>query len=96
MSYGYQGQPQDAAPYSTSNQDARFTPAPGAQPYYPPQQPVVVNVVQQNSGPGMLMMRRPVNHKLHFVLTLLTGGAWLFVWIPLAARGKKHVVGVYR
>jgi hypothetical protein len=96
MSYGYQGRPQDSVPYGVSNQDARYTPAPGAQPYYPPQQPVVVNVVQQNAGPGAFVVRRPVNHKLHAWLTLLTGGAWLFVWIPLAIRGKKSVVGVYR
>jgi len=32
---------------------------------------------------------RPVRHGLHFVLTLLTGGLWLFVWIPLARR-RRH------
>lgn len=32
---------------------------------------------------------RGVNHALHFVLTLLTGGAWLFVWIPLAIFGGR-------
>lgn len=96
MSYGQQGwQPQDAVPYGQWNQPQQYPPAPGPQPYYPPQQHVVVNVVQ-NAGPGTLLVRRPVNHKLHAWLTLLTGGAWLFVWIPLAIRGKKQLVRVYR
>ncbi|WP_081343505.1 DUF2510 domain-containing protein [Mycobacteroides chelonae] len=32
---------------------------------------------------------RSVNHLLHFVLTILTGGLWLFVWIPLAIFGGR-------
>lgn len=94
MSYSQPG-PQDAVPYGYPNQAPQYAPQPGMQPYYPPQQPVVVNVTQ-NAGPGVLLVRRRVNHGLHFVLTLLTGGAWLVVWIPLAMRGKKRVVGVYR
>lgn len=27
---------------------------------------------------------KPTNHALHIVLTLLTGGLWLLVYIPLA------------
>lgn len=46
-----------------------------AQPYmYPPQQTVFVN---NNGG-------RRVSHGLHLVLTLLTAGLWLPVWIILA------------
>lgn len=33
---------------------------------------------------------RGVNHLLHFVLTILTGGLWLFVWIPLAIFGGRN------
>lgn len=62
----------------------------------PAPQPVVVNVVQQNAGPSAFVVRRPVNHKLHAWLTLLTGGAWAFVWIPLAIRGKKTIVRAIR
>lgn len=72
------------------------------QPYYPPPQyayppaPVVVNVVQNAYGPRPVLVRRRVNHRLHFWLTVLTGGGWgLFVWIPVAIRGGKKV-RVYR
>lgn len=34
--------------------------------------------------------RGRVNHRLHFWLTVLTGGGWLFVWIPVAIRGGRR------
>lgn len=55
----------------------------------PQQQPVVINVTQNAYGPHAVYGRRRINHRLHFWLTLLTGGAWLFVWIPLACRGGR-------
>jgi hypothetical protein len=98
MSYGQQGwQPQDAVPQQPmtyTNQYGQYVPQPGAQAYYPPQPPVVVNVTQ-NAGAGSFTVRQPVRHGLHAVLTLLTGGLWLFVWIPAALRGGKKV-RVYR
>lgn len=33
--------------------------------------------------------RRP-NHVLHLILTLVTFGLWLFVWIPLAMFGGER------
>lgn len=61
----------------------------------PQPQPVVVNVVQNAYGAGPVVVRRRLNHQLHFWLTVLTGGGWgLFVWLPLAMRRRK--VTVYR
>lgn len=34
-------------------------------------------------------MAQKTNHVLHFILTLLTGGLWLFVWIPLAVSRNR-------
>jgi hypothetical protein len=51
--------------------------------------PVVVNVVQ-NAGP--VIGRKRVNHLLHFAITILTGGLWLVVWVPLALKRKRVVV----
>lgn len=61
------------------------------QQYHVPPQPgpVVVNVTQNVYAPRPVYYRRRVNHRLHFWLTLLTGGGWLFVWIPLACRGGR-------
>lgn len=37
-------------------------------------------------------VRRPCNHPLHAVLTLLTCGLWAFVWIPAAIAGwREHI-----
>ena len=89
------GQPQDAVPaqYQRPTYPSQGYPQQpyGAPPqgYYP--SPVTVNVVQ-NAGGRPIVMRRRVNHALHFWLTIFTGGAWLFVWIPLAIKGKKTVV----
>ena len=35
---------------------------------------------------------RRVNHKLHFWLTILSGGAWGIVWIALAATNRRTEV----
>jgi hypothetical protein len=53
--------------------------------------PVVVNVTQ---NAGAFVGRKRVNHLLHFAITILTGGLWLIVWIPLALKHKR--VTVYR
>ncbi len=36
------------------------------------------------------MTLKPLNHKLHIVLSVLTGGFWLFVYIPLLVIAPKH------
>ena len=56
----------------------------GAQPMYAPQpvfvpQPGQQTVVVNGAGVG-----KRVNHLLHLVLTVLTGGLWLPVWLILA------------
>lgn len=90
-------EPRDAVPQGYSGQpDPRYAPQPQATPqYYPPPQPVIVNVVQNAYRPRPVYVHRRVNHTLHFWLTILTGGAWLFVWIPVAIKGGKRVA-VYR
>lgn len=59
-------------------------------PYGAPQPPVVVNVTQNASG-GVAMIK-PINHFLHWVLILFTGGLWLFVYVPLLMKRRKVVV----
>ncbi len=34
--------------------------------------------------------RKKTNHILHFILTLLTGGLWIFIWILLGLRTRGH------
>lgn len=46
-------------------------------------QPVVVNVTQP--APAVV----GPNHVLHAVITLLTGGLWLPVWLIIARRARK-------
>ena len=43
-----------------------------------PAQPIIINNTMANDK------RRPkLNHPLHIILTILTGGIWLLVYIPL-------------
>lgn len=35
-----------------------------------------------------IYVKKP-NHVLHFLLTVVTGGLWLPVWIVVALRGKR-------
>lgn len=49
-------------------------------------EPVVVNVVQ-HAAPST---RPQPNHVLHGVLSLLTGGLWLPVWLVIARRAKRR------
>ncbi|WP_278266147.1 hypothetical protein [Nocardia sp. AG03] len=45
----------------------------------------MISVTQNNGvGGGPILVRRGTNHGLHLVLTLLTCGLWLPVWIILA------------
>ena len=54
-----------------------------------PQQQVVVN--NNVSGSNVIGTKGP-NHALHFVLTLVTAGIWLPVWIIIAIRNKQKPV----
>ena len=38
------------------------------------------------------VIRRPANHALHLVLTVLTLGMWAPVWIVCAAVGRRETV----
>ncbi len=58
------------------------------QPYYPP--PVVVNVYQNNLARPVIV-RKKVNHWLHFTMAMLTGGLWVPIWVR-ACRHYKYVV----
>jgi hypothetical protein len=46
-------------------------------------------VEQQTDMNAILVRGKPVNHVLHLLLSLLTLGLWLFVWIPLMALGGE-------
>lgn len=37
-------------------------------------------------------VKRPCNHPLHAVLTLMTCGLWAFVWIPAAMIGRRETI----
>ena len=37
---------------------------------------------------------RPVNHVLHLLLSLVTAGLWLFVWLALVLTNNRRVVYV--
>ncbi|WP_202798170.1 DUF2510 domain-containing protein [Hoyosella subflava] len=51
--------------------------------YYPPYSPppIYINNMASSSSPVMVNYQRPVNHLLHFILTILTFGLWLPIWI---------------
>lgn len=55
---------------------AWYPPSVYAQPTY---QAPVVNVAQS----VVVQRERRINHPLHLVLTLLTGGMWALVWIAI-------------
>lgn len=62
----------------------RQPPVPYQQPY--PQQ------WQQPPAPRVTVTRVPLSagsHLLHLILTCVTGGLWLPVWIIMALRGRK-------
>ena len=42
----------------------------------------------RNCGRAVKVTRPGRNHLLHLVLTLLTSGLWLFVWVPLMLTSK--------
>jgi hypothetical protein len=52
----------------------------------------------ESQGPfsAILVRGKPVNNVLHLILTLLTLGIWLIVWIPLLLLGgeKRSQAGV--
>ncbi|MGW6698244.1 hypothetical protein [Nocardia sp. NPDC055049] len=52
----------------------------------PPGYPMpIVSITQNNGiGAGPIVVRRGVNHGLHLVLTLVTCGLWLPIWIIVA------------
>ncbi|WFR72657.1 DUF2510 domain-containing protein [Prescottella defluvii] len=51
-----------------------------------PPAPIIINNSSSASAAATVVVagRKPVNHLLHFILTILTGGLWLFVWIIVA------------
>jgi hypothetical protein len=49
------------------------------------------SVVSQSPTQAQLVKGKHHSHVLHLILTLLTLGLWLVVWIPLAVfGGEKH------
>lgn len=52
-------------------------------------------VESQNDTSAVMIYGKPVNHVLHFLITLFTVGLWLFVWMAVAIFGgekRKMVV----
>lgn len=54
--------------------------------------------VESRSGSRAVLVKdRKVNHRLHFILTFVTMGAWALVWMILAAHAdepKRRVLEV--
>ena len=50
----------------------------------------------QGDYQAVVVLGHRVNHPLHLVLAILTGGLWVIVWIALSAGGgeKRHLVQV--
>lgn len=80
-------------PHPVSPQSAPLTPTYHAAPQpvpngygMPPGYPMPIISVTQNNGigAGPIVVRRGVNHGLHLVLTLVTCGLWLPIWIIVA------------
>jgi len=55
----------------------------------PPPPPIVIN--NYVGAPAPLFVTAGPNHALHLVLTLLTCGMWLPVWLIIAIVGNRHV-----
>lgn len=52
-------------------------------------------VESQNDTTAVMVYGSSVNNVLHLILTLITAGLWLFIWIPIAIFGgekRKMVV----
>ncbi|MFE3545550.1 hypothetical protein ACFXK0_21515 [Nocardia sp. NPDC059177] len=77
-----------AYPYPTAPPHVpQAPPYPAPQGYgMPPGYPMPIISVTQNNGAGAapFMIRRGPNHGLHLMLTLITCGLWLPVWIIVA------------
>jgi hypothetical protein len=48
------------------------------------------SLVSQAGTSAVLTAGRPVNHILHLILSVLTAGLWLFVWVALVLTNKKQ------
>jgi len=44
------------------------------------------NPCQANTG----HLREKPNHLLHFLLTIVTGGIWIIVWLAVVLTWRKH------
>ena len=48
------------------------------------------HVEARSATEGVVVYGKPVNHVLHLLLTVFTGGLWLPVWLLLAASGGQR------
>ncbi|MFC6091180.1 hypothetical protein [Saccharothrix lopnurensis] len=90
-SYPVQPYQQPTYPYPVPPPYTAHQPYPAAQPYphqqpYPPQQPPVFVVAPQMTQMTHVSVRAGggTNHAFHLVMTLLTCGLWLIVWVVVA------------
>lgn len=49
-------------------------------------------VAFQGADRAVIITGRPVNHILHLLLTILTGGLWLVVWVVVAGTGGERAL----
>lgn len=47
-------------------------------------------VAYQGADRAVVVTGRPVNHILHLLLTIVTGGVWIFAWILISATGGER------
>jgi hypothetical protein len=51
-------------------------------------------ITSRSDFSAVLRYGQPVNHVLHLILSLLTFGIWLFVWLMVVVTHKRRVVFV--
>jgi hypothetical protein len=51
-------------------------------------------ITSRSDFSAVLRYGQPVNHVLHLILSVLTLGIWLFIWLLLVLTNKRRVVFV--
>jgi hypothetical protein len=51
-------------------------------------------VESQMDANAIMVSGKPVHHVLHLILTVLTGGFWVLVWLPLTFLGGERRIAL--
>lgn len=75
--------------YWDGRQWTHYAPPPPPQPQSPPQPTIIIN--NAVGAPGPVVVSTGPNHGLHLLLTLLTFGTWLPVWLIVTIFSGRRV-----